>query len=275
MEDCKRLKNLPIGMRNMESLGTLKLSGCSELDYIQDLPRNLKELYLAGTAVNAFPSPLLENLSELVILSLENCKQLRNLPMGNSMKSLVTVKLSGCSELDDIQEFPQNLKELYIPCWHCHNELPSSIGDLADLVILDLKNCKKLRHLPMDMDNLNPLDVLDLSDCSQLDVVTKCLPEAKELHLAGTGKNFHLPKKFKLVSFTKIEVETTKLYTEKSNRHSTISGCVGCFYMGRHQGITKVGGPGGSTMPTAYPTAPQANQGYNAGAQPYPPNYAV
>ncbi|CAH8392315.1 unnamed protein product [Eruca vesicaria subsp. sativa] len=51
-----------------------------------------------------------------------------------------------------------------------------------------------------------------------------------------------------------------------------ISGCVGCFYMGKHQAITKVGGP---EMPTAYPTAPQVNQGYNTGAQPCPPNYAV
>ncbi|RID50267.1 hypothetical protein BRARA_H01009 [Brassica rapa] len=51
-----------------------------------------------------------------------------------------------------------------------------------------------------------------------------------------------------------------------------ISNCAGCFYMGRHQGITKVGGP---AMPTAYPTTPQPNQGYNAGAQPCTPNYAV
>ena len=51
-----------------------------------------------------------------------------------------------------------------------------------------------------------------------------------------------------------------------------ISGCAGCFYMGRHQGITKVGGP---AMPTVYPTTPQPNQGYNAGAQPCTPNYAV
>ncbi|CAN8274493.1 unnamed protein product [Cochlearia groenlandica] len=52
-----------------------------------------------------------------------------------------------------------------------------------------------------------------------------------------------------------------------------IGGCVGCFYMGRSQGIATVGGP---AMPTAYPAGPQPNQGYNAGAQqPYPPNYAV
>lgn len=44
--------------------------------------------------------------------------------------------------------------------------------------------------------------------------------------------------------------------------------------MGRSQGIANVGGP---TMPTAYPTAPQANQGYNTGVQPqpHPPSYAV
>ncbi|KAG2261022.1 hypothetical protein Bca52824_068101 [Brassica carinata] len=51
-----------------------------------------------------------------------------------------------------------------------------------------------------------------------------------------------------------------------------IACCVGCFYMGRHQGITNVGGP---AMPTAYPTAAQANHGYNTGAQPYRPNNAV
>ncbi|WZZ75680.1 hypothetical protein YC2023_087050 [Brassica napus] len=66
-----------------------------------------------------------------------------------------------------------------------------------------------------------------------------------------------------------LEVETTKIYYI----WRTIAGCVGCFYMGRHQGITNVGGP---AMPRAYPTAQQANQGYNAGAQPYPPtSYAV
>ncbi|CAL9226076.1 unnamed protein product [Arabidopsis halleri] len=53
-----------------------------------------------------------------------------------------------------------------------------------------------------------------------------------------------------------------------------IGGCLGCYYWGQNQGIAKAGG--GPTMPTAHPAAPQANQGYNAGAKPYPPTaYAV
>lgn len=48
-----------------------------------------------------------------------------------------------------------------------------------------------------------------------------------------------------------------------------IGGCVGCFFMGQSQGIHKGRAQNGTpVMLTAYPTPPQANQGYNAGAQP-------
>ncbi|CAH2078529.1 unnamed protein product [Thlaspi arvense] len=184
MEDCKRLRHLPIGMGSMKSLATLKLSGCSELEDIQDLPRNLRELYLARTAVKAFPPSLLKNLSKLVVLCLEHCKRLKHLQMGgavSNMISLVTLNLSGCSELEDIDGFPQNLKELYLG-GTAIRELSSSIGDLADLARLDLKNCEKLRHLPEGMQNLNLLEFLDLSDCSELKVGIN-LPKAKELRL--------------------------------------------------------------------------------------------
>ncbi|KAJ4867889.1 Disease resistance protein (TIR-NBS-LRR class) family [Raphanus sativus] len=184
MENCKRLIHLPMGMCNMESLAKLKLSGCSNLENIQDLPRNLKELYLAGTAVKAFPSPSLENLSNLVILSLEDCKKLRHLQVGMSkLESLVTLKLSGCSELKTIADLPQNLKELYLG-GTAIRELPSSIGDLAELDTLVLKSCKRLRRLPVEMLNLNPLKVLDLLNCTELEVVTTTLPKVRELRQA-------------------------------------------------------------------------------------------
>ncbi|ESQ55420.1 hypothetical protein EUTSA_v10026756mg, partial [Eutrema salsugineum] len=187
MEDCKRLTNLPIGMCNMKSLALLKLSGCSELDNIQDLPRNLKELYLGGTAVKALRSPLLENLSELVILSLENCKRLQHLPTGMSkLKSLVTLKLSGCSELETIPDLPQNLKELFL-VGTAIRYLPSSIGYLAELDTLDLKNCKRLRHLPMEMQDLLPLNVLDLSNCSELELIPGSLPKTRDLRISLTA----------------------------------------------------------------------------------------
>lgn len=187
MEDCKRLQGLPMGMSDMKSLTTLKLSGCSMLKKIQDLPKNLKELYLAGTAVIELPSSLGENLSKLVILSLENCKKIQHLPMGMSnLKSLVTLTLSGCSKLEVIHDFPQNLKEIYL-AGTAIRRLPSSTVNLAELATLNLKNCKRLRHLPMGMENLNPLEILDLSNCSELKVNINSLPLAEERRLDGMG----------------------------------------------------------------------------------------
>ncbi|KAH0853428.1 hypothetical protein HID58_093203 [Brassica napus] len=196
MENCKRLRHVPMGMCNMKSLAKLKLSGCSNLENIQDFPRNLKELYLAGTAVKSFPPPFLENLFKLVILSLEDCTKLRHLQVGMSkLKSLVTLKLSGCSELKTIVDFPQNLKELYLG-GTAIRELPSSIGDLAELDTLDLKSCKRLRPLPVEMQNLNPLKVLDILSCTDLEVVTTTLPKVRELRHVYTV----MPLRLKLPS---------------------------------------------------------------------------
>ncbi|KAG7616607.1 Toll/interleukin-1 receptor homology (TIR) domain [Arabidopsis thaliana x Arabidopsis arenosa] len=186
MENCERLRDLPMGMSNMKYLAVLKLSGCSNLENIKELPRNLKELYLAGTAVKEFPSTLLETLSEVVLLDLENCKKLQGLPTGMSkLEFLVTLKLSGCSKLEIIVDLPLNLIELYL-AGTAIRELPPSIGDLALLDTLDLKNCNRLRHLPMEMHNLNPLKVLDLSNCSELEVFTSSLPKVRELRPAPT-----------------------------------------------------------------------------------------
>ncbi|XP_019088163.1 PREDICTED: LOW QUALITY PROTEIN: probable WRKY transcription factor 16 [Camelina sativa] len=54
LKDCSRLRSLP-NMDNLELLKVLDLSGCSDLETIQGFPRNLKELYLAGTAVRQVP----------------------------------------------------------------------------------------------------------------------------------------------------------------------------------------------------------------------------
>ncbi|EOA17571.1 hypothetical protein CARUB_v10005932mg [Capsella rubella] len=98
----------------------------------------------------------------------------------SNLESLVTLKLSGCSELEDIDDFPENLKEIFL-AGTVIRKLPSSIVDLSELAILDLKNCKRLRDLPEGMVNLNPLEVLDLSYCSELKVCTSSLPQAKDI----------------------------------------------------------------------------------------------
>ncbi|KAG7540173.1 Toll/interleukin-1 receptor homology (TIR) domain superfamily [Arabidopsis thaliana x Arabidopsis arenosa] len=75
MKDCVHLQSLP-HMVDLESLKVLNMSGCSKLDNIQSFPRNLKELYLAGTAIKKLPQlPL-----SIEILNAHGCVSLRSIP---------------------------------------------------------------------------------------------------------------------------------------------------------------------------------------------------
>ncbi|CAF2247693.1 unnamed protein product [Brassica napus] len=75
MKYCSHLESLP-QMVDIESLQVLDLSGCSELEAIQGLPRNLKELYVNGTAIEKLPQlPL-----SLEILNAHGCVSLISIP---------------------------------------------------------------------------------------------------------------------------------------------------------------------------------------------------
>ncbi|CAA7057297.1 unnamed protein product [Microthlaspi erraticum] len=109
LRDCSRLQTMPV-MIHLESLEVLNLSGCLDLKDIQDFSPNLKELYLAGTAVSNIPSSI-ENLTRLVTftrlvtLDLENCSQLLHLPQGiSNLRNMVTLKLSGCLKLKSLPD---------------------------------------------------------------------------------------------------------------------------------------------------------------------------
>nr|WID60867.1 CHS3 protein [Arabidopsis thaliana] len=54
MKDCFQLQSLP-DMFNLETLQVLDLSGCLNLEEIKRLPRNMKELYVAGTDIQELP----------------------------------------------------------------------------------------------------------------------------------------------------------------------------------------------------------------------------
>lgn len=77
MKDCFHLQSLP-HMFHLESLEVLDLSGCSELKSIQGFPRNLKELYLVGTAVTKLP-PLPWSIE---VLNAHGCMSLISIPHG-------------------------------------------------------------------------------------------------------------------------------------------------------------------------------------------------
>ncbi|EFH43292.1 predicted protein [Arabidopsis lyrata subsp. lyrata] len=93
MKDCVHLRSLP-QMADLESLKVLNLSGCSELDDIQGFPRNLKELYIGGTAVKKLP----QLPQSLEVLNAHGCVSLKAIPFGfNHLPRYYT--FSGCSAL--------------------------------------------------------------------------------------------------------------------------------------------------------------------------------
>ena len=74
MKDCSKLECLP-DMVSLESLQVLLLSGCSRLGKIKSFPRNMRKLYIGGTAVREVP----QLPQTLEFLNAHGCKYLESI----------------------------------------------------------------------------------------------------------------------------------------------------------------------------------------------------
>ncbi|CAN6562136.1 unnamed protein product [Malus baccata var. baccata] len=168
----------------MKSLETFDLSFCSILEKfpeISEVMEKLSKLYLQGTAIKELPRSI-NNLTGLVTLNLEYCRQLEFLPSSIvQLKSLQFLNLSGCPWLEG---FPRNvgnmegLRELHLDETSVGVLCPS-ISSLENLEILSLKQCKKLHSLPSSI-HMRSLRTLNLSGCSNLDNFSE-IPEVMNL----------------------------------------------------------------------------------------------
>ena len=125
---------------------------------------NLEKLILDGCSSLLEVHPSIGKLNKIIILNLKNCKQLSSFPSIIDMKALEILNLAGCSELKkfpDIQGNMEHLLELYLSSTAIE-ELPSSIGRITGLVLLDLKRCKSLKSLPTSICKLESLEYLSL-----------------------------------------------------------------------------------------------------------------
>jgi len=136
---------------------------------------NLERLNLEGcTSLKKLPSTI-NCLEKLIYLNLRDCTSLRSLPKGIKTQSLQTLILSGCSSLKKFPLISENVEVLLLD-GTVIKSLPESIQTFRRLALLNLKNCKKLKHLSSDLYKLKCLQELILSGCSQLEV----FPEIKE-----------------------------------------------------------------------------------------------
>ncbi|TYH30146.1 hypothetical protein ES288_A01G070600v1 [Gossypium darwinii] len=143
---------------------------------------NLESLILEGTGIVDF-DPTVKFLRRLKLLNLRNCKRLRIFPSKIGNGSLETLILSGCSNIERIPEIVgemECLKELCLDGTGI-KELPSSIGHLRRLMLLNLKDCSKLESLPSSIGGCEFLKTLILSGCSKLKNFPESLQQLESL----------------------------------------------------------------------------------------------
>ncbi|XP_075647727.1 TMV resistance protein N-like [Castanea sativa] len=209
----KDLKYLPSGLRfldwsgypsklfpssfkakSFERLKAIKLNKSLKLiktPNFTDFPI-LEELELEDCINLLALHPLIGVHKKLTLLNLKGCKNLKSLPRKLEMESLKILILSECSKVKSIPEFGENMKsvsKLYLDGTTI-SKLPTSIGNLTGLVLLNVKDCKNLMTLPISFLNLKSLEKLHISGCSKLLKslgATECLEGLDE---TGAAKNF-------------------------------------------------------------------------------------
>ncbi|KAJ9166959.1 hypothetical protein P3X46_021648 [Hevea brasiliensis] len=203
LKNCKRLKNIPCTISKLASLEKLIVSGCSSINKFPEVSKSIKKLFLCGTAIEEIPSSI-EYCSELVELSMQNCKKFRILPSCIcKLKSLQKLILSGCSIFEcfpEILEAMGSLRCLYLDGTAMMN-LPSPIENLKGLSSLELRNCKRIQGLAELMSiidssgsHLQYLRKLYLTGCGMV-YIPDCIGYLFSLEVLDlSGNSFcHLP----------------------------------------------------------------------------------
>ncbi|KAF3449346.1 hypothetical protein FNV43_RR10074 [Rhamnella rubrinervis] len=180
---CTSLVEVPSYFKNLDKLQCLNLSDCSNLiiDVEWISGKNLSQLYLGGTAIEAVPTSI-ECLSGLLELDLSDCKRLKTIPANIcKLKSLATLNLSGCLNLE---KFPEILEPMELGSINLRGtrikELPASlIGNLNWLFLLDLSCCENIESLlknPCCLRYFDNLIKLDVSNCDNLESLPELPP---------------------------------------------------------------------------------------------------
>ena len=188
LTDCKKIELLPSTICSLKSLDKIMLLGCSKF---YKLPKglgnitSLTNLDFSGTAIKELPSSI-EFLNGLKVLALKDCRKFVRLPSTVcSLKSLRAMDLSRCSKFVNLPEKLGNLEhlgKLYIE-GTAIEVLPSSVGHLAALVDLNLKDCKNLVCLPSTICNLKRVSKFNLAGCSKITNLPENLGNMERLYV--------------------------------------------------------------------------------------------
>ncbi|KAH0869127.1 hypothetical protein HID58_076149 [Brassica napus] len=196
-----RIEQVWDGEKTASKLQWLDLNNSSKLRTLSGLSqaRKLQSINLEGCPELKTIHEELQNMKSLIFLNLRGCTSLKSLPQ-MKLISLKTLILSSCSSLEEFNLVPENLEQLYLD-GTAIKALPSTIGNLQKLILLILKDCKRLTCLPDSIENLKALQKLVLSGCKSLATfpkIKKNMKHLKTLLVDGTDIKEvpHLLKRF-------------------------------------------------------------------------------
>ncbi|KAA8537050.1 hypothetical protein F0562_029528 [Nyssa sinensis] len=210
------------GVMQLDKLKLIDLSHSRQLTKTPDFTgvRNLEKLVLEGCTSLLEVHPSIGDIRGLMCLNLKDCKNLKILPSSNSLENLRILVLSGCSQLKNISKIFENMKllsELYLDGTNV-KEVPSSVEHLSSLVLISLRDCKKLTSLPSIICRLKCLKKINLSGCSKLDKLPDNLGEMEcleKLSVNGTAIKQPPPSIVLLKNLKKLSFRGCKGVTSK------------------------------------------------------------
>ncbi|XP_062025343.1 TMV resistance protein N-like [Rosa rugosa] len=189
------IEHFPLEIESLYNLKTVKLSNSLNLvntPNFKGMP-HLELLFLEGCTRLYEVDPGIEVLEKLTVLNLKDCKNLVHFASSVSgLKSLKVLNLSGCSKLKKLPNdmgHLESLEELHVNGTSIR-ELPSSIGRLERLLLLEMEDCKDLMCLPISVGGLKSLKIVNISGCSKLNNLPEELGRLaclEEVYASGTS----------------------------------------------------------------------------------------
>ncbi|XP_050209152.1 disease resistance protein RPV1-like [Mercurialis annua] len=170
LNECSKLMYLPDDICNLKSLKHLVIAKCQRL---KELPENLgaldslERLFTTKSGVKRIPSSI-NDLSKLGILHCDGCEGLILPPFtGLTCLNLLSLEDCGMTEIPNSISSLVSLRKLNLGGNNLEM-LPAGFKDLLKLQDLNLRNCKRLKHLS---DLPSALEKLFVTNCTLLELL--------------------------------------------------------------------------------------------------------